>query len=296
MASGARDMPAAEVDIDAARVRSLLGSQHPDLAGRSIDELSCGWDNVIFRLGDDLVVRLPRRQAAAQLVEHEQRWLPELGPRLPLAIPTPLRVGRPEGDYPWSWSVCRWMPGGVAATHPPTDPPRAAQALGGFLRALHVEAPPDAPPNPWRGIPLGDRAHLFDEHLASVSSVDDVAVRALWHASLDLPPWPRPPVWLHGDLHPANLLVHDGVISAVIDFGDITSGDPATDLAIAWMLFAPEDRQVFRESAGDVDDDTWSRARGWALALSLAYLAHSADNPLMRGIGEHTLATVLADS
>lgn len=293
----AENRPGAEVEIGEALVRSLLREQHPDLAELALVEIASGWDNVILRLGDDLTVRMPRRQAAAALVIHEQRWLPGLAARLPLPVPAPVRVGRPGAGYRWSWSINRWFPGDNALRTPPADPFQTAESLGAFLAALQTPAPPDAPPNPFRGVPLAARAAAVEERTGRLDGlIDGAATRACWAALVATPPWSGPPVWLHGDLHPGNLLVVGGRLSAVIDFGDITSGDPATDLAVAWMAFPPEARDEFRRARGGVDDDTWARSRGWALALSLAYLANSADMPAFAALGRRTLAAVLADS
>lgn len=287
-------MPAAEIDVDEPLVAALLAEQHPDLAALPLVSVASGWDNVLVRLGDDLAVRLPRRRAGAPLVENEQRWLPGLARHLPLPVPAPVRVGLPGCGYPWAWSVCPWFPGEIAASVPAFDTTAAARALGRFLSALHTPAPLDAPPNPYRGVPLIERDAGVSQYVAQLSDViDGTAVLALWNELVATPAWAGPPMWLHGDLHPANLLVHEGALSAVIDFGDITAGDPATDLSAAWMMFSPGERSTFRNSAGAVDDSTWARARGWALALSLAYLARSADNPLMERVGWRTLDAVL---
>jgi aminoglycoside phosphotransferase (APT) family kinase protein len=287
-------MPAAEIDVDERLVRRLLAAQHPDLAELPLAELAFGWDNVIYRLGEELTVRLPRRAVAAVLVEHEQRWLPRLPP-LPLPIPVPLHTGGPGTGYPWPWSICPWLPGDVAATSPPADPFAAATDLGRFVRALHRPAPPDAPHNPVRGIPLPARSEVFAQHLARLGDhVDVAAVAEEWHRLAATPAWTGPPLWLHGDLHAANVLVHEGAVSAVIDFGDVTAGDPATDLAVAWVMLPSEARDVFRAAAGDPDDDTWDRARGWALALAVACLANSAANPLIGAMGQRTLEAVLS--
>ena len=288
--------PSAEHEIDTALVRGLLAEQQPDLAALPLRELASGWDNVVYRLGEAHCVRLPRRQLGADLVAHEQTWLPRLASSLPLPVPVPLRMGSPGLGYPWCWSICTFFEGETAAITPPRDPFLAAESLGSFLAALHRPAPPDAPSNAWRGCPLRERIELFEERIAQLgSAVNAPACRALWRRCLDLPEWSDAPVWLHGDLHPANLLVHEGVLSAVIDFGDITSGDPAADLAVAWMLFDANARERFRSSAGDADEATWGRARGWALNLALVLLAGSDDAPPMRAIGERTLAAVLED-
>lgn len=291
-------MPAAEVSISPDLVRRLLAAQHPDLAGLPAEVMTNGWDNVIVRLGDALLARLPRRELAAKLVLHEQQWLPVLAPRLPLPIPAPVRVGRPALGYPWPWSVVPYLPGEMAASHPPADPRDAAVSLGRFLGALHQPASPGAPANPYRGVALGSRTEAFLANLSALNgSVDHRTVAREWQAAAAEPPWDRPPVWVHGDLHPANILVHHGRLSGVIDFGDITSGDPAADLSVAWMLLPADCHRTFRDAyaaAGQAaDDGTWVRARGWALGLSVTILANSADNPLFTGIGRRTLAAVL---
>ncbi|MFI7591398.1 aminoglycoside phosphotransferase family protein [Micromonospora sp. NPDC049359] len=286
-------MPAAEIPVSVELVRGLLDQQHPDLADLPIEILANGWDNLVCRLGAELLVRLPRRAVAAELIAHEQRWLPELAGRLPLPVPAPVRVGQPTTRYPWSWSVVPFFPGRIVALSAPGDPGAAAATLGAFLDALHMPAPPEAPVNPMRGIPLLGRAPGVLNGLAHVDPADRAAALRVWEVAVAAPAWGGPPRWLHGDLHPANILVDRGRISAVIDFGDITSGDPATDLSVAWMLFPVEPRAALRRAYGRADDATWERARGWALALSLVFLTHSQDNPLMRGIGERAFRLVL---
>ncbi|MFJ3777173.1 aminoglycoside phosphotransferase family protein [Streptomyces sp. NPDC090075] len=286
-------MPAAEVSVSADLVRRLLDEQHPDLAGLPVEVLANGWDNLVCRLGEQFLVRLPRRAMAAELVAHEQRWLPQLAGRLPLPVPAPVRVGRPAAQYPWSWSVVPFFPGRIAAWSEPDDSWSAAAALGGFLDALHAPAPSAAPVNQARGIPLAGRAKGVLTGLAHVDLDERATALQIWETAAAAPAWDGPPVWLHGDLHPANILVDRGRISAVIDFGDITSGDPATDLSVAWMLFTAEQRAALRQAYGRADEATWERARGWALALSLVFLSQSADNLLMRGIGERTFRAVL---
>jgi aminoglycoside phosphotransferase (APT) family kinase protein len=306
-------MPAAEVDVSAELVRRLLAAQQPELAHLPVEVIANGWDNAICRVGESLVARLPRRAVAARLLANEQRWLPVLAPRLPLPVPAPVRTGQPGLGYPWPWSIVPYLPGRVAARNPPADPVDAAVSLGRFLGALHAPAAADAPANPFRGIPLADREATLTENLTIVGGlVDSRAVMRVWDAALAAPAWGGPPVWLHGDLHPANILVHHGRISGVIDFGDITSGDPATDLSVAWMLLPARSHDAFRDAYQAASSDTaghtatsdrpghtagaratWARARGWALALSLVFLAHSADNPLLSEIGRHTLSAVL---
>ncbi len=291
-------MPTADVVVDEALVRA------PPRRAASRARAAPA-DRSGHRLGQRDVPARPRPRGAtpappgvrAARSSSEQRWLPELAPLLPLPIPAPIHVGRPGAGYPWSWSVCKWLAGAPAAVSPPHDADAAAEALGEFLRALHFAAPVDAPANQFRGVPLAARDDAMQTRVAQLAAeLDADAVLGLWSEVLAVPAWTGPRVWLHGDLHPANVLVHEGRISAVIDFGDITSGDPATDLSVAWMMFDHSPRVTLRDAAGDVDDDTWARARGWALALAVAILAGSADNQVMQGIARRTLASALTDA
>lgn len=292
----AQDMPAAEVEITEDLVRSLLLEQHPDLAHERLVLVANGWDNVIYRLGAELVVRLPRRQLGADLVGHEHRWLPDLAARLPIPIAAPVRAGRPSAEYPWAWSICPWFEGDVAADVALADPASEAQRLGAFVAAFHTEAPEDAPDNRFRGQPVAELRPRIEANVEQLGALIDgelVAERA--RALLDVPEWAGPPIWLHGDLHTANLVVRDGAIVAVLDLGDITSGDPACDLAVAWMLFDGPQRTVFRDAAGagsPIDEATWQRGQAWALHFALLYLLHSADNERFARMGTRLLAAV----
>jgi aminoglycoside phosphotransferase (APT) family kinase protein len=292
-------MPPAEENLDPERVASLLSEQFPELASRRLIPFANGWDNTLLRLGDDLLVRLPRREAAAPLVAHEQRWLPELAARLPLPVPTPLYIGRPSSTYPWPWSITAYFPGVNAGEVQSLDTTEAARTLGAFLGSLHLPAPSDAPANPFRGVAIRLREEAFFSNLELAGAdIDAHAAVNIWRSALEATVWQGAPLWLHGDLHPANLVVKDARISAVVDFGDITSGDPASDLAIAWMLLPLSDRAVFWSSYAAsavhrVDADLKLRARGWAVAFAAVFLARSADNPLMKDIGIRTAAAVL---
>lgn len=287
--------PEAEIVVNAALVRALLESEHPDLARLPVTLLAEGWDNFMFKLGDDLTVRLPRRQLTAEMIEHEQRWLPELASRLPLPIPAPVRVGGPAAGYPWSWSICPWLPGEIAEVQRPDDRVAAADALGQFLVALHTPAPDGAPKPVYRGMPLAERDERLHEHLAVLGdAVDADAVRARWQEALAIGAWRGPPTWLHGDLHGGNVLVDHGEISGVIDFVDLCGGDPAVDLLLGWMLFDGPSRDRLRKASG-ADDDMWARGHAWAMVFSVALLANSADTPLYAAMGRRTLDAVLAD-
>lgn len=292
-----QNMPPAEVEIDAGLATALLDDQCPELSGLPVDFLARGWDNASFRVGTDLVIRLPRRALAVDLIHNEARWLPQIAQRLSLPIPTPIFEGSPGSGYPWPWLLAPLLPGSSAAEVDSLDLELCAVQLGGFLAALHRPAPTDAPENPYRGVPLAKRSETTTQRLWDL--VDVVHTRELnakWEQALDANPFSGPPLWLHGDLHPHNLLEIDGRISGVVDFGDVTAGDPATDLAIAWSLFTRDTRPQFWDAYGGADDDLRQRAEGWAISLGTAHLAHSADNPTMEAVGRRTLNEVMAGS
>ncbi|WP_238013625.1 aminoglycoside phosphotransferase family protein [Dactylosporangium sp. AC04546] len=272
-----------------ALVRRLLAAQHPDLDG-PVHLVASGWDNDIYRLGPSLSVRLPRRVEAVSLMHNEQRWLPLLRPVLPVAVPDLVRLGAPSGDFPWPWSVNTWLPGAPATTVPVPARLAFAAQLASFLTALHVPAPAAAPRNPVRGVPLSTRTPAMSRRFAT-GRVPAV-LRPLWNDLVLVPLWDGPPVWIHGDPHPANLLVGaDGLLSGVVDFGDLAAGDPATDLAAAWLVFDAPARAVFR-SGLDVDEATWERARGWALNIGASIAADVDPTPEMAAIADHVLREV----
>jgi aminoglycoside phosphotransferase (APT) family kinase protein len=282
------DTPPAEIVIDEALVERLLRAQHPDLAGQSLRFVANGWDNAIYRLGNDYAVRLPRRALAAGLVEKEQRWMPEFAERLTVPVPAPVRVGAPSAEFPWHWSITPWLDGELAGLD---SSGRLVGDLSRFIRELHVPAPPDAPPNPVRGVPLGNRNTVVLERLRTEPIPRREEIVELWSATVAIEPWSGPPMWLHGDLHPANILTRSGRLAAVIDFGDLTAGDPATDLAVAWLLFDRAKRAQFRATL-DYDEPTWRRAIGWAIIFGS--LATGGDTTFRR-FGEHALREVLVE-
>ncbi|GAA5199062.1 aminoglycoside phosphotransferase family protein [Microbacterium jejuense] len=303
------DKPAAEVHIDAALVRRLVTEQAPaliDIVDGRLEKVSEGWDSEIWRLGEAHAVRLPRRELAAPLVVNEQRVLPAIAARLArlgVAVPAPVVCGVPSDDYPWSWSVVPWIEGERGL-----DVPRAARGgwvelLAASLIALHAEAPADFPVNPVRGRPLATRDAAFEERLGTARATGALdaatadALGEIWHAGLDAPDWNLPPVWIHGDLHPGNLLSRDGALAAVIDFGDVTAGDPAYDLGVAWLAFDAPARARFIAATGDrYDVATWRRAHAWAAAVVLILLVHSDDNPDYLALATDAVAQVLADA
>jgi aminoglycoside phosphotransferase (APT) family kinase protein len=284
--------PAAEVEIDERQARRLLAAQHPDLAELPIVSIASGWDNQLLRLGDRLCLRFPRRQLAAQLMLNEQRWLPHLKERLPLAIPAPVRNGVAQFQYPWAWSVTPWIEGETADLSPLDA--NQGELLAGFFEALHREAPADAPHNPYRGVPLSSRADAFADRLARLrgkTELVDGRVQALWSDALAAPD-DVDPTWIHGDLHPRNVLVKNGRLIGVVDWGDLARGDCASDLAAVWLLLPHlESRRRAMAACQWVSDATWRRAKGWALLFSVILLSSGlVDDARMVAIAERTIA------
>ena len=294
MTQDAPGRPEAEVTIDEPLIRGLLQEQHPDIAGLEIRIMDSGWDNVMARLGDGLALRLPRRQAAEQLLLNEQRWLPILAPLLPLPIPVPVRLGTKTTDYPFPWSVQNWLPGEAADLHPPDKD--QAPVLARFLRAVHKAPPEDAPRNSFRDGPLAlkrpDTEKRLDD-LAGTTSLDTPQLRVLWQEALEAQ-IDVPKTWIAGDVHARNVLVDRGKLSAFIDWGDLCAGDCATDLASIWALFG--DREARREAIGtyDMSGRTLARARGWAVFFG-AILLHSGlnDTPRHAEMGRRTLERLI---
>jgi len=290
------DEAAAEAAIGVPLVRRLLRSQFPHLSRLTVRPVgSAGFDNVIYRLGSDLAVRLPRRRFSADQTEKEHHWLPVLGPQLPLAVPVPVAEGMPGEGYPWRWTVCPWLPGEIAALASAADMRLAAMSLAQFVRALQAIDPADGPVSTFRGGPLADRDRASRASAAALrDSLEVRAALAIWEAAVAEPAWTRPGVWVHGDLHPANLLVTNGELTGVIDFGALSVGDPACDLMVAWTYLSADTRQVFRDALA-VDDATWARGRGWALHLGLMAAAVSVGNPVLGSIGRRVIREVLSD-
>ena len=300
------DKPAADVSINESLVRSLVTEQAvhavPDAATRRLVHAADGWDCSVWRFGDDLAVRLPRRRLAAPLVLNEQRVLDGIAERLTptgVGVPHPMVAGRPGHGYPWAWSVVPWFDGSTGLSVPLRERRDWAAPLAHALGALHIPAPADHPVNPVRGVPLALRAGAVAGRLASLEGrADRDALRAaerLWRAALSAAPWGREPVWVHGDLHPGNLVARGAELVAIIDFGDVTGGDPAYDLAIAWLAFDRPGRRSFVAATNDrYDAATWTRAHGWAAAVALMLLDQSEDNPDYARLGADAFEELLA--
>jgi aminoglycoside phosphotransferase (APT) family kinase protein len=281
-----------EIEIDADLVRNLLREQTPGWAGLPLERIpSAGTDNALFRLGNDLVVRLPRISWAVDDVDKECRWLPFLAPQLPVAVPAPVLQGEPGAGYPYRWWVYRWLDG-----HNPSTRRQAAQLavpLADFVNALHRIDPTGGPPAS-RGVPLSDRDADTRDVIASLSAeMDTRAASAAWERALQASSWTGVPVWVHGDLSPGNLLIAHGRLGAVIDFGCLGVGDPACDLIVAWNLLPASSRDAYRAALG-VDDATWERGRGWALSIALGQLSFYAQtNPVLVANARHVLRELL---
>jgi aminoglycoside phosphotransferase (APT) family kinase protein len=289
-------MHADEISIDVRLVGRLLATQFPQWADLPLEPIrSTGTDNAIYRLGDNMAVRLPRIHWAVAGVAKEHQWLPKLAPLLPLAIPVPLATGRPAESYPWHWSVYRWLEGDNAATERIADPGLFIMELAEFVNALHRIDLAGGPPA-GRGVPLVIRdtpTRTAIENLHGM--IDDGTVTSAWEAALQAPEWQGLPVWVHGDLSPGNLLVEQGQLSAVIDFGGLGVGDPACDLIVAWNLLSAESRGAFRTALG-VDDATWARGRGWALSIALIQLPYYLNtNPAIVASAKYVISEVLTD-
>lgn len=285
-----------EIDVDINLIKQLIQTQLPQWAGLSIKQInSAGTDNIIYRLGKELAVRLPRIASAASHIDKEYKWLPRLAPHLPLAIPVPLAKGRPAQGYPWPWFIYRWLEGDNATVEHIVNLSKAAIDLGHFVAALQQIDPTDGPPSQ-RGIPLALCDHETRTALNTLYGIIDInAATAAWETAMRVPEWNGPPVWIHGDLHPGNLLVKQGHISAVIDFGIAGVGDPACDMMVAWTLLSRETRDLFR-AVVQADDATWARGRGWALTFGLVALPYyQKTNPVLANIARYAIDEVLAD-
>lgn len=294
-------MHADELAIDLPLVRRLLAGQFPHWADLPIEPVhSAGTDNAIYRLGDDLAIRLPRIEWATRQVDKEHEWLPRLAPFLPLAIPVPLAKGIPDEGYPWHWSISPWLEGESVTIERIADLRQAASDLARFVTALQQIDPAGGPPpgehNFGRGEPLARRGNRTREAIHALDGMLDTdAATAAWDAAVQVPAWQGPPVWIHGDLIAGNLLAVRGRLSAVIDFGGLGVGDPACDLMVAWTLLSGESRETFR-AALSVDDAAWARGRGWALSWALIFIPYYFNtNPVGVRDAWRTIEEVLTD-
>jgi aminoglycoside phosphotransferase (APT) family kinase protein len=276
-----------ELDVDETLVRALLAEQFPGWADLPLERAGDGTVNVIYRLGEELSVRIPRRDGPETEDDLEFRWLPLLAPQLPVAIPRPVARGRPGAGYPWFWSVHTWLQGDL-----PTGPLAVADVAGLVSALQRIELPAAPEPAYGRGRPLADR----DAYVrAALERVDAPGALELWERAVSAPGWEHEPVWVHADLDRRNVLVRDGRLAAVLDWGGVGVGDPAVDVMVAWKLVDAEERERFRELVG-VDDATWLRAQGWVVSQALSALGYYTldTNPAIVGEATRWLAEVLA--
>ncbi|WP_125049853.1 aminoglycoside phosphotransferase family protein [Streptomyces chrestomyceticus] len=286
--------------VDEDLVRRLVAGQFPRWAGLAVRRFpSGGTVNAMYRLGDGMVVRLPLIAGGAGDVLMEREWLPRLAPRLPVAVPEVLGAGEPAGEYPWPWSVYRWLPGANPEAGALSAPVLLAGDLAGFVAAMRSVTLPGAPTahrgGPFAALDAGTRAAIEELRGVPEEDVDCDAVTAVWEDALRAPEWDGPPVWLHADLMPGNLLVDGGRLTGVIDFGCAGAGDPACDLFPAWNLLPPDARKVFREALG-VDEATWRRGRGRTLSQALIALPYyRRTNPAMACNARHVIRAVLGE-
>jgi aminoglycoside phosphotransferase (APT) family kinase protein len=276
----------------------LLAAQFPQWAEFPIEPLPAGGtDNAIYRLGNTLSVRLPRRRGwTSGSYDKEFEWLPKLAPKLPFAIPTPVARGSAGEGYPHEWAIYNWLDG-EDATSAPLDLPRAAVDLAALVAALRSIDSSGGPPPGGRGGPLRPRDKPTRAGIAALGDlIDATVVTAAWESALDAPDWDGHPVWIHGDLDARNLLVREGRITGVLDWGAVCVGDPACDVKVAWAVLDAETRPVFRELL-DIDDATWARGRGWALSQAMIALPYYLDTyPVIVQEAWRWLREALADS
>lgn len=272
------------IHIDVPLVRQLINTQFPEWANLPVKPVEfSGWDNRTFHLGEHMTVRLPSNAEYSGQVEKEQYWLPKLAPHLPVDIPTPLAMGKPSKEYPWHWSIYKWLEGNTASIERINDINQFAIALAKFLIALQQCDVIDGPLAGEHNFYRGGNLSVYDGETREAirvlgSKIDTKTVTEIWEASL-ASTWQQPPVWIHGDIAIGNLLVNNGRLSAVIDFGQLGVGDPACDLAIAWTFFTNISRDAFRQTL-KLDSSTWRRGRGWTLWKALiVYAGLAGTNP-----------------
>ncbi|HEY7173303.1 MAG TPA: aminoglycoside phosphotransferase family protein [Micromonosporaceae bacterium] len=263
-----------EITIGVEQVRRLVADQFPQWAGRSlVPQPLSGTDNALFRLGDDLVARLPRAPWAVDQVHTDATWLPQLAPYLPVPVPAPVAVGAPGHGYEWPWTIVPWLPGRNPERG--TDLADVAVDLAGFVTAMIKADPLDGPIKEGiaRGVPLAQRDDLTRRSIAALGDfIDGRAAMAAWDEAMGVTEWSGPPAWVHGDLLPGNLLVQGGHLVGVIDFGALGRGDPAIELLPCWSLFADRARSAYVEALS-FDEATWVRGWAWPLSISLYALA-----------------------
>ena len=288
--------PAPDFEITVELVTRLVADQHPDLAHLPIHGRVEGWDNVSMRLGDSLAVRLPRRRIAIELAEREQAFLAPIAELIDIGVPAPVRLGVGAADYPAQWGIVPWFDGESAALSPPS--PQTAAPLGRALSAIHAPSPDGLTVSPYRGLPLTERLDVRRDRLAAAADTFQrlgFSTSAVWETwgPLALTPIDVAPVFVHGDLHPRNVLTDAGEIVAIIDWGDMTPGDPATDLSAVWSLFDRDAHEQFWAGYGPVSPATHHRTKAWAIYFAVLWIADAGDVEEFLEMGRQTLGRLL---
>ncbi len=281
--------------------RTLVDGQFPAWSHLSLKKIdSAGTDHCMYRLGDDLAVRFPNSTSASEQVTKEHSWLPKMT-SFAVAIPKVIGAGGPTNEFPFPWSVTNWMEGYDATANNIVDWLTAAEKLGQFTRAFRSQNTSGAPlagkHNAFRGTALANLDQIARNAIDALGDLFDMAsLLNSWDKALPVPPWAGPPVWIHGDIHAANIIVRNGNVAGIIDFGLMGVGDPACDLALGWSFLPSNARDRFR-AAADVDDATWQRGKGWGLYVGVIALSYYRDrNPTLSGIAEKAIQAVIKDS
>jgi aminoglycoside phosphotransferase (APT) family kinase protein len=290
-------MHADELPVDVALVRALLEEHFPEWAALPLERVaSFGTDNALYRLGDELLVRLPRIDWATRDIEKDARWLDQLRPLLPVAIPELLATGTPGCGYPWTWGIYRWLEGENPVVGAIARPDELARDVGRFVAAVRRLGIRDTRPGSRAGLLIERDAEVRGAISEVADEFDAAAVEAVWERALRAPAWATPPVWTHGDLLRGNLLLREGRLHAVIDWSLLGVGDPACDAIVAWSVLSGETRETFRIEAG-FDDATWLRGQGWAVCCGLLQIPYySVTNPELADNGRRMVREVLAEA
>jgi len=285
-----------ETNINSNIVCSLLKEQFPEWLNLSLKLIkSQGTDNVMYQLGDDKVIRLPRTYGSALSLQKECDWLPKLAPKLPIPVPVPIARGIPSTYYPHPWAICQFLEGSNPCIENRLDLQQASKDMAHFIDMMQ-KIPVKSGPECRRGLPLDSRAQETRDAIQNVTEMYDAKLlNEIWDSMLAVPSWHGSPVWIHGDLHAGNLLAKNNLITAVLDFGSAGVGDPACDLMVAWTLLDTDSRKQFQEII-QYDDATWQRGRGWAFTMGLvAYPYYKETDPLLASIAKRALDEVVTE-
>lgn len=286
-----------EVDINPELIKALLLEQFPEFTNHPLQKMHPeGTDNVLYRLGNDKLIRLPRTKSSSLNIEKELTWLPRLGPKLPISIPKILCKGLSNKNYPFPWLICEWLDGINPDQEDMVGKLKVAADLATFVNAMQ-QIPAKSGPNCRRGQPLNTCDKQVLQSIPLLNKLYDTSLlKKLWESAINVPHWKKEPVWIHGDLHAGNLIVKDRILVGIVDWGLAGVGDPACDMMVAWTLLNQQSRKIFH-SIIQPDDDSWARGRGWALFLGIVgYPYYRNKNPIFARIAKRALDQVIADN